>query len=277
MLLWLNASRRTNLHRAAAGSLRCRTCGLAALKCGHRPHLATPIHPSISSSATIHSLSLPQAAYVHLPFCKRKCFYCDFPVVATGSRLDAPEVQDSMQVSHCLILSPEAAMLQVPHDAPACSMLTQRHAARLQACMRAKEAFRITCTPCFTCLTLPCNCVPGPGLCGPARPGDQRHCLLQRAPPAQPLLWRRHALAHIAAAAGADRARAGPPLQHCRRCRIYCNISVCQVAESAPTALWHVTLCKLARQTSRSAAVSLINPLLRKSSGRQVSNTKGRL
>jgi hypothetical protein len=31
----------------------------------------------------------PRAAYVHLPFCKRKCFYCDFPVEAVG-RPDRP-------------------------------------------------------------------------------------------------------------------------------------------------------------------------------------------
>ncbi len=30
----------------------------------------------------------PRAAYVHLPFCLRRCFYCDFPVVPLGDQAD---------------------------------------------------------------------------------------------------------------------------------------------------------------------------------------------
>lgn len=38
----------------------------------------------------------PLAAYVHLPFCKRKCRYCDFPVIAVGMAPPADRTADAM-------------------------------------------------------------------------------------------------------------------------------------------------------------------------------------
>jgi putative oxygen-independent coproporphyrinogen III oxidase len=32
--------------------------------------------------------ALPSSVYVHIPFCRRRCFYCDFPIVAVGERTD---------------------------------------------------------------------------------------------------------------------------------------------------------------------------------------------
>ncbi|XP_071903627.1 uncharacterized protein [Coffea arabica] len=42
-----------------------------------------------STNTPLHKLP-PKSAYIHLPFCRKRCHYCDFPIIALGSS-SAPE------------------------------------------------------------------------------------------------------------------------------------------------------------------------------------------
>ncbi|KAL3655702.1 hypothetical protein CASFOL_000098 [Castilleja foliolosa] len=40
---------------------------------------------SITSSLLLQRKHPPKSAYIHLPFCRKRCHYCDFPIIALGS------------------------------------------------------------------------------------------------------------------------------------------------------------------------------------------------
>jgi putative oxygen-independent coproporphyrinogen III oxidase len=69
-----------------------------------RPITRTGLPPVKPASASLASAELPRAAYLHIPFCHRRCFYCDFPVVPLGDRADGAQGPGAASVAAYLVL-----------------------------------------------------------------------------------------------------------------------------------------------------------------------------
>ncbi|PNT65240.1 hypothetical protein BRADI_4g39227v3 [Brachypodium distachyon] len=60
----------------------------------------------------------PSSAYVHLPFCRKRCHYCDFPIVALGSSSPSPrgEAEDPRIADYVRLLLREVAATRAVSD-----------------------------------------------------------------------------------------------------------------------------------------------------------------
>jgi len=75
-----------------------------------RPRTPPPPGPPAPPAA-------PRSAYLHIPFCHRRCFYCDFPVVPLGDRADGAAGPGSASITAYLALL-QREIAQAPPGPP---------------------------------------------------------------------------------------------------------------------------------------------------------------
>lgn len=105
-----------------AQQLRCFTTAAALAPRAAAAVAATTEHTSALELTAAGPA--PVAAYVHLPFCKRKCFYCDFPVEAVGLNVNKTSERSSWRL--CVVPS----LSRLPKPRPSwlgCSCSREAH------------------------------------------------------------------------------------------------------------------------------------------------------
>ena len=59
----------------------------------------------------------PRSAYVHIPFCHRRCFYCDFAVIPLGNKVETLQGYGSKTVKEYLYFLYKE-ILSIKHKSP---------------------------------------------------------------------------------------------------------------------------------------------------------------
>jgi oxygen-independent coproporphyrinogen-3 oxidase len=70
------------------------------------------------ASAPLAVPFLPRSAYLHIPFCHRRCFYCDFPIVPLGDRAGATSGQPGAASIAAYLALLRREIAQAPAGAP---------------------------------------------------------------------------------------------------------------------------------------------------------------
>ncbi|KAK4801495.1 hypothetical protein SAY86_021982 [Trapa natans] len=83
----------------------------------HRPPVRQNAAKKAASSLQF-IMEPPKSAYIHLPFCRKRCHYCDFPVVALGSRVQPEEDPRIMNYVELLCREIEATRTDYGTDHP---------------------------------------------------------------------------------------------------------------------------------------------------------------